>query len=75
MTDNNGLRILNIDISREKRSIEVEVISSDRIIDILRRVDLPVDGVLVFMEDRPIPLDTALGDIENIKVINVASGG
>ncbi|MFO8050117.1 MAG: hypothetical protein R6V01_00255 [Thermoplasmatota archaeon] len=43
--------------------------------NVLRRFDIPLDGVIVLSGDTPLPLDHPVEDLESITIINVASGG
>ena len=66
---------INVLMWREKRKIDVSFHVGDRVIDILRRLDSPVDGTLVFNDDDPLPLDMDVRGSMNLKIISVASGG
>jgi sulfur carrier protein ThiS len=57
--------------------LEVEADEGSNMIDIIRKVDQPVDGVLVFLGSRPVPLDTPIVEIgeAELRIVSVASGG
>lgn len=75
MSGNRPSRSMILNLQRESRQIEIEVEDSQSFIQVLRSARLPVDGVLVFSNGVPIPLDSEVEDHEMVTVINVASGG
>ena len=60
---------------REKKTLKAPLFKYDSILDLLRREGIPVDGVLVFYGDDPVPLDGSPDNIKELRVLNVASGG
>ena len=66
---------ITLKLTREKRESIVNIEDGDRVIDLLRRAGLPVDGVLVFKGKVPLPLDDDAFDADELTVITVASGG
>lgn len=55
----------------------MEIDESSTIIDLVKRLDQPVDGVLVLSSGIPLPLDQQVGEVDGdeIELIAVASGG
>ncbi|MGA1848525.1 MAG: hypothetical protein ACMUHB_04210 [Thermoplasmatota archaeon] len=66
---------ITLKLTREKRGSIVKIEDGDRVMDLLRRAGLPVDGVLVFKGNVPLPLDDVDFDADELTVITVASGG
>ena len=60
---------------REDRMVEVESWEGDTLVDILRRAGIPVDGVVVFSGERPVPIDDPVMEHDDLKVVTVSSGG
>ncbi len=66
---------ITLKLTREKRESIVNIQTGDRVMDLLRKAGLPVDGVLVFKGNVPVPLDDDNLDADELTVITVASGG
>jgi hypothetical protein len=75
MDGRENTRSLKLLLKREGREIDVDVMGDQNLIEVLKRADLPVDGVLVFDGNAPIPLDSKAADFDVLTVVNVASGG
>ena len=43
--------------------------------DLLQKIHLKPDAIIVMRDDMPIPVDDGLDDEEELKIIHVASGG
>lgn len=69
-------RLLKVHLSRENVTREVFIEDLATLIDVVRSLGLPPDGVLVLRNGAPLPLDHPVSSIkEEITMINVASGG
>ena len=66
---------ITVVLHRGDREVKVEMEPGDRIMDILDRIEVPLDGVLVFRDGVPVPVDEEAIGIHRIRVIRVASGG
>ncbi len=67
---------IRIELTRENEVRHIEIKSDASVIDLVKSMDLPVDGVLVLSGNVPIPLDLTVREAGNhLKLINVASGG
>ena len=62
-------------MQKEREEVSVVFAPGDRVMDLLDRVDVPVDGALAFREGVPVPLDAEVEDGLVLSVIIVASGG
>ena len=75
MDDGKGARSLKLVLKKESTEMEVKVEKDQTLIDIIRAAGLPLDGILVFNEGRPLPLDSKAFEFKTLTVINVSSGG
>ncbi len=68
---------IRADIARSGRTENISLPMSSTIIDLLRKLNEPIDGVIVLQDGRPIPIDQTVDMVRNseLKVISVASGG
>lgn len=66
---------LKLFLQKEGREIEVEVKEGQTLIEVLKGIDLPLDGILVFDNGRPIPLDSLAHEFDVLTIISVSSGG
>jgi sulfur carrier protein ThiS len=66
---------ITLKLTRERRESRIIIEEGDRVMDLLKRAGLPVDGVLVFKGNVPIPLDDDRLDVDELTVVTVASGG
>ena len=68
---------IRVDLSRSGRSENVSISMDSTVIDLVRKLNEPIDGVIVLQDGRPIPLDQTIDMVRNsvLKVISVASGG
>jgi sulfur carrier protein ThiS len=71
----NGGGKLKVILTREGREKEIDVGEMDTVMDVIRSVEMPPDGVLAFSEDIPLPLDESIEGFDCIEIVNVASGG
>lgn len=62
-------------LKREGREISMPPCPGDRVMDLLDRAGVHMDGVLVFREGIPIPLDEGVELNDRLTVVKVASGG
>jgi sulfur carrier protein ThiS len=66
---------IRIVLSRENDEKTPIVYPDDTVLDLLLRMKIHPDGVLVFSGSEPIPLDDTVEGLDELKIINVASGG
>jgi sulfur carrier protein ThiS len=64
-----------LNFTREKREITISLEAGESVMDLLAKADVPVDGVLVFRGNVPVPLDEDVIDVDELTVVSVASGG
>ncbi len=68
---------INVHLERENERIVIDIDRDSTLMDLIREMGQPVDGVLIFNGPEPLPLDTLMTDIKgnDIRLIAVASGG
>ncbi len=59
----------------DKNPIEIEVADRSTAYDILKKLELTPDTMIVVRNDQPIPIDEELKENDKIKIIQVISGG
>jgi sulfur carrier protein ThiS len=59
----------------DKSPIELEVDDNSTAYDILKKLELTPDTMIVLRDDQPIPIDEELNENDKIKIIQVISGG
>ena len=64
------VKILPINIKKE-----IEIKSGSKISDIIKRIDMKPDSVIILKENTPIPIDDVLNTDQELKIVQVASGG
>ena len=67
--------IIKVKLTREGTEFEVKRRGNRTVMDIIRAVEMLPDGVLAFHGDTPLPLDDEICDLDEITIVNVASGG
>jgi sulfur carrier protein ThiS len=66
---------VNVTKFNDKSSIELEVDEKSSAYDILRLLGLTPDTMIVLRDQKPIPIDEELNENDNLKIIQVISGG
>ena len=46
-----------------------------KVSDVLKRLDLKPDALIILRGDTPIPIDTVLNEEQELRILYVASGG
>ncbi len=54
---------------------EVEITRDSTALDLLKKLNIKPDTVIVLADKRPIPDDDTLNDVGELQIIQVASGG
>ena len=54
---------------------DVDIQKGSTVCDLIRKMNLKPDAVIVLHNNRPIPIDETLDDQKNLHIIQVASGG
>jgi sulfur carrier protein ThiS len=66
---------ISVKISREKDKKEINLRDGSTVIDLLKKLNLKPDTLIVLNDDIPIPIDDVLKDKQNLSIILVSSGG
>ena len=68
--------LISVHLSREDRTEEVHSDGIGTLMDLVKLLGLPPDGVVILNDGIPQPLDKMInGKVKKLTVINVASGG
>ena len=67
--------IIRVNISRSDKIKEIKIIKNSTILDLLNKLDLKPDTVIVMKDNMPIPIDEKLTDDQDLSIIIVSSGG
>jgi len=66
---------ISVTISPKNRTREIKMKKGSTVTDLLQKIHLKPDAIIVMRDDMPIPVDDGLDDEEELKIIHVASGG
>jgi sulfur carrier protein ThiS len=68
--------LIHVDI-RGSRRIEksVEIPEGETVIHLLRSISIRPDGVVCFIDNTPVPVDSILKNGQELTVVEAASGG
>jgi len=67
--------IIRVNISRSENIKEIIVKKDSTILDLLKKLDLKPDTVIVMRDNIPIPIDETLKKDQELSIIQVSSGG
>ena len=67
--------IIRVNISRSENIKEIIVKKDSTILDLLNKLDLKPDTVIVMRDNIPIPIDETLKKDQELSIIQVSSGG
>ena len=67
--------IIRVNISRSDNIKEIQVKKDSTILDLLNKLDLKPDTVIVMRDNIPIPIDEILNSDQELSIIQVSSGG
>jgi sulfur carrier protein ThiS len=66
---------ISVKLSREKETKEIDLKDGSTVMDLLKKLNLKPDTLIVLNNDLPIPVDDVLKDKQNLSIILVSSGG
>ena len=66
---------VNVNKFDNASSIDVEVNNGSTVYDVLKKLELTPDTMIVIRDGQPISIDEELNDNDKIKIIQVISGG
>ena len=67
--------IIRVNISRSDNIKEIRVKKDSTILDLLNKLDLKPDTIIVMRDNIPIPIDGILNSDQELSIIQVSSGG
>ena len=66
---------VTVEISRTKETKTIELNNGSLVQDVLKKINMKPDTLIVMNKKTPIPIDTELNGGEELTVIQVSSGG
>ena len=66
---------IKVKLSRINKTKEVNLEKGSTIEDLLRKINLKPDTLIVMNKDKPVPIDDTLNDGQELTIIQVSSGG
>jgi sulfur carrier protein ThiS len=67
--------IISVKLSRSDKIKKIQIENNSTILDLLIKLDLKPDTVIVMRDNSPIPIDEKLENDEDLSIIQVSSGG
>jgi sulfur carrier protein ThiS len=67
--------IISVKLSRPDKIKKIQIENNSTILDLLIKLDLKPDTVIVMRDNSPIPIDEKLENDEDLSIIQVSSGG
>jgi len=66
---------IKIKLSRTNETKEIELQTGSTVNDVLKKINLKPDTVIVMSNDKPVPVDEVLIDGQDLTILQVSSGG
>ena len=66
---------IKIKLSRTNETKEIELQTGSTVNDVLKKINLKPDTVIVVNNDKPVPVDDKVEDGQDFTIIQVSSGG
>ena len=66
---------INIKILPKNITDEIEIKSGVKIFELLKKLDLKPDNIIILRNNTPVPVDDILTEEQELTIIQVASGG
>jgi len=66
---------ITVNLTRTNEVKEVEINKGSTILDLLKKIDIKPDTVIVLEKNKPLPIDDDLTDNQKLTIIQVSSGG
>ena len=67
--------IISVKLSRSDKIKKINIDNNSTVLNLLNKLDLKPDTVIVMRNNTPIPIDEILDDDQFLSIIQVASGG
>ena len=66
---------IKIKLSRTNENKEIELQTGSTVNDVLKKINLKPDTVIVMSNDKPVPVDDKVEDGQDFTIMQVSSGG
>ena len=66
---------IKVKISRTNETKEISIETGSTVEDVLKKINLKPDTVIIINKSKPIPIDDEIKDGEELTVLQVSSGG
>ena len=66
---------ITVKILPENSTKEIDLKSGSKVYDLLKKIQLRPDALIVLKDNMPIPVDDILGEGQELSILQVASGG
>ena len=66
---------IRVNLSRNNETMDIEIQTGSTVNDVLKKINLKPDTVIVMDKDKPIPIDDVVVDGQNLTILQVSSGG
>ena len=66
---------ITVKILPENSTKEIDLKSGSKVYDLLKKIQLRPDALIVLKGNMPIPVDDILGEEQELSIVQVASGG
>jgi len=66
---------IKIKLSRTNENKEIELQTGSTVNDVLKKINLKPDTVIVMSNDKPVPVDEEVVDGQDFTIVQVSSGG
>jgi len=66
---------IKVIFSRSKKTQEIKIQQTATVLDLIKKIDLKPDTIIIMNNDKPIPIDNDLIDGQELTIIQVSSGG
>ena len=64
-----------VKLQRTEKKQEINIESNATVLDVLKKLDLKPDTVIVMYNNKPIPIDDILKGNQELTIMQVSSGG
>jgi len=66
---------ITIKMQRTQETKKIKLDNNSTIDDLLKKIDIKPDTVIVMHKNKPVPIDNVLKDGQEINILEVSSGG
>jgi len=66
---------ITVKLSRNNETKKIQIESGSKAEDVLKKINLKPDTVIIMYNDHPIPIDEEIKDGQELTILQVSSGG